>query len=106
MLPKVLDDNDYYRLPCLYHGFVRRSVVDRVKRRQGRFFLSSQVDTLSLIALSMEKIRYAFSSSPLVINGGSARSNGASHFGGGTAKEKTLWKQEDELGFLPGFELR
>lgn len=58
----------------------------------------------SSIALSMEGIRYAFSRSPLIINGGSSRSNGASHFGGGTDKEKNLWKQEDDLGFLPGFD--
>ena len=104
MLLKVLDHSDYYRLPCLYHGFVRRTVVERVKQRQGRFFLSSQVDMYSSIALSMEGIKYAFSKSPLVINGGSSRSNGASHFGGGSDKEKLLWKQEDELGFLPGFD--
>jgi GT2 family glycosyltransferase len=103
-LRHVLNDADYYRLPCLYHGFVKRSVVERIRVRQGRFFLSSQVDMFSAIALSMEGIRYAFSESPLVINGGSSRSNGASHFGGGDNKEKSLWKQEDDVGFLPGFE--
>lgn len=103
-LNELLDHGDYYRLPCLYHGFVRRSVVERVKQRQGRFFISCQVDMFSSIALSMEGIRYAFSRSPLIINGGSSRSNGASHFGGGTDKEKNLWKQEDDLGFLPGFD--
>ena len=25
----VLEDCDYYRLPCLYHGFVKRSVVEK-----------------------------------------------------------------------------
>ena len=101
---QLLDDCDYYRLPCLYHGFVRRSIVDHIRKRQGRFFLSSQVDMFSSIALSMEGIKFILSQSPLVINGASARSNGASHFGGGTGTEKSLWKQEDELGFLPGFE--
>jgi len=104
MLGQLLAHCDYYRLPCLYHGFVRRNVAERVKQRQGRFFLSSQVDMFSSIALSMEDINYAFSKSPLIINGGSARSNGASHFGGGTDLEKTLWKKEDDLGFLPGFD--
>lgn len=103
-LRHVLRDNDYYRLPCLYHGFVRRSVVDRIMQRQGRFFLSSQVDMFSSIALSMEGIRYAYSATPLVVNGASSRSNGASHFGGGAGAEKALWKVEDDLGFLPGFE--
>ena len=103
VLRRVLTDGDYYRLPCLYHGFVKRDLVDRVLRRQGRFFLSSQVDMFSAIALSMEGIDYAFSEAPLVINGGSSRSNGASHFGGGTDTEKGLWRREDDLGFLPGF---
>jgi glycosyltransferase involved in cell wall biosynthesis len=104
VLRKLLSDCDYYRLPCLYHGFVKRSVVERIKQKHDRFFLSSQVDIFSAIALSAEGIRYAFSKSPLVINGGSKRSNGASHFGGGGEKEKALWKIEDDLGFLSGFE--
>lgn len=95
---------DYYRLPCVYHGFVRRDVIEKIKRRQGRLFLSSQVDMYSAVALSMEDVPYAFSRAPLVINGGSKRSNGASHFGGGGEKERTLWKKEDDLGFLGGFE--
>jgi glycosyltransferase involved in cell wall biosynthesis len=103
-LRRVLANHDYYRLPCLYHGFVKRSIVERVKRKQGRFFLSSQVDMYSAIALSMEGISYAYSQAPLVINGASSRSNGASHFGGGAQQEKTLWQQEDDMGFLPGFE--
>jgi glycosyltransferase involved in cell wall biosynthesis len=100
----ILSDNDYYRLPCLYHGFVKRALVERIRQRQSRFFLSSQVDMFSAIALSMENVRYAFSHAPLVINGGSGRSNGASHFGGGTSVEKAMWKAEDDLGFLQGFE--
>lgn len=100
----ILSDCDYYRLPCLYHGFVKRDLVERIRQRQGRFFLSSQVDMFSAIALSMEGVSYAFSQAPLVINGGSGRSNGASHFGGGTSVEKALWKAEDDLGFMPGFD--
>jgi Glycosyl transferase family 2 len=103
-LRRLLHDHDYYRLPCLYHGFVKRSVVERIQQKQGRFFLSSQVDMYSAIALSMEGISYAYSQAPLVINGASSRSNGASHFGGGAQQEKTLWQQEDDMGFLPGFE--
>ena len=104
MLRSLLDDNDYYKLPCLYHGFVRRAAIERVRARQDRFFLSSQVDMFSTIALSNEDLTYALAEDPLVINGGSSRSNGASQFGGGGTTEKTLWKQEDDLGFLPGFE--
>lgn len=104
ILRTLLRHNDYYRLPCVYHGFVRRSLVERVIEKQGRFFLSSQVDIFSSIALSMEGIRYAFLKSPIVVNGASRRSNGASHFGGGDEQEKSLWNSEEDVGFLPGFE--
>ena len=103
-LKTLLEHCDYYRTPCLYHGFVKKDVVDRIAQRQGRFFLSNQVDIFSAIALSAENLRYAYSQSPLIINGGSGRSNGASHFGGGGDQEKKLWMQEDDIGFLPGFE--
>lgn len=102
-LAHVLDHADYYRLPILYHGFVARGPIDRIRARQGRFFLSNNPDIYSAIALSMENLRYAFCHSPLVVNGASARSNGAAHFGGAPEKEKQLWKQEDELGFITGF---
>lgn len=101
-LRSVLATSDYYRLPCVYHGFVTRRLIE--KARKERFFLSSQVDIYSAIALSMEDVTFAYSRHPLVINGGSARSNGASHFGGGTSEERAKWKQEDDLGFLPGFD--
>jgi len=102
-LRHLLRDSDYYKLPCIYHGFVRASRVAELRERQGRLFLSSQVDMFSTIALSMENIGFAYSASPLVINGGSSRSNGAAHFGGGADEEKRRWVAEDELGFLPGF---
>lgn len=100
----LLKDGNYYNLPCIYHGFVRKSLIDKIKDKQGRFFLSSQVDMFSSIALSMEDICYRYSLSPYFINGGSARSNGASHFKGGTEQEKNLWRIEDDLGFLPAFQ--
>ncbi|MEO5493522.1 MAG: glycosyltransferase family 2 protein [Sphingomonas sp.] len=102
-LRSLLTDDNYYKLPCVYHGFVRRSVVKEIQQKQGRMFLSSQVDMFSAIALSMEAVRYVFSRTPFIVNGGSQRSNGAAHFGGGGQEEKALWKKEDDIGFLPGF---
>ena len=104
VLRNVLDDADYYKLPILYHGFVKREPVEKIRGRQGRFFLSNNTDIYSAIALSMEGLRYAFSAAALVVNGASSRSNGASHYGGAPELEKQLWKKEDDLGFLPGFE--
>jgi glycosyltransferase involved in cell wall biosynthesis len=103
-LRPLLRTNDYYRLPCIYHGFVTRAATDRVIARQGRFFVSSIVDCASTIALSLDDIPFGFYRSPLVINGGSRRSNGASQFGGGSETEQANWKVEDDLGYLPGFD--
>lgn len=103
-LRPLLRDDDYYRLPCIYHGFVAREAVERVIRRQNRFFVSSIVDVASTMALCLDDVCYGFLASPLVINGGSRRSNGASQFGGGSEDEQANWKVEDDLGFLPGFD--
>jgi len=103
-LSTLLYHADYYRLPCLYHGFVRRAPVERIRTRQGRFFLSNNPDIYSAVSLSMEGLDYVYSLAPLIVNGGSSRSNGASHFGGAPELEKQLWIQEDNLGTLPGFE--
>lgn len=100
----VLRHCDFYRLPCLYHGFVRRDAVQRVARPQARFFLSSIVDVYSAIALSMLDLRYAYSQTPLFINGASRRSNGVAHFETTGGEEKARWNEEDDLGFLPGFD--
>lgn len=103
-LHTLLQDDNYYALPCVYHGFVARSAIERASKPQGRFFVSSIVDCASAIALSMLDLTYAFSHAPLVINGGSVRSNGASQFGGGSEEEQANWKVEDDLGYLPGYD--
>jgi glycosyltransferase involved in cell wall biosynthesis len=100
----LLGDNDYYRLPCIYHGFVARAAVERYCTRMGRLLLSSIADAASTFALCLDDIHFAWTAEPLVINGGSVRSNGASQFGGGGKKERENWKAEDDLGFLPGFD--
>lgn len=102
-LRSLLRHGDYHKLPCIYHQFVRRKIIDKVRARQGRLILSSQVDMYSTIAMSMEDIPFAYSECPFVINGSSRRSNGVSHFSGDDATEKQLWKREDDVGFLAGF---
>ncbi len=102
-LYRLLDHKDYFLLPCLYHAFVRRSVIERLRARYTRLFLSSQIDMFSSIVLSREDITYALLDYPIVINGGSARSNGASQAGVAPSAETVLFKKEDDIGFLPGF---
>jgi len=103
-LRALLVDDNYYALPCIYHGFIARSAIERARAPQGRFFISSIVDAASSIAVGMLDIAYAYSRSPLIINGGSRRSNGASQFGGGSEQEQASWKVEDDLGYLPGYD--
>lgn len=103
-LRRLLSDDNYYALPCVYHGFVAREAITRASAPQGRFFVSSIVDCASAVALGMLDLDYAYSHAPLVINGGSRRSNGASQFGGGAEQEQANWKIEDDLGFLPGYD--
>lgn len=103
-LRHLLRDNDYYKLPCIYHGFVTKAAIERYSSRHGRFLLSGIADAASTFALCLDNIRFAWTPEPLVINGGSVRSNGASHLGGGSQLEKQNWKVEDDLGFLPGFD--
>jgi glycosyltransferase involved in cell wall biosynthesis len=38
----LLKHSDYYRLPCLYHGFVKRHLVDDFRIKHGRVFLYTQ----------------------------------------------------------------
>lgn len=102
-LRSILKDDDYYKVPCIYHGFIRKSVVEAIRERQGEFFLSSQVDIYSSIALSMENISYIYTDAPLIVNGGSGRSNGASHFCKQLSIEKKLFQKEDDCGLLIGF---
>lgn len=70
----------YARLPCLYSGIVRRTLVDSVVRMStnGRFFNAVSPDVYSGIALSMVADSYLLSAIPFSVNGASRHSNGTS----------------------------
>ncbi len=59
LLRHLLKDNDYYKLPCVYHGFVAKTAIDRYASRMGRFLLSGIPDAASTFALCLEDIRFA-----------------------------------------------
>lgn len=68
----------YKRLPWIYTGgFVKRSAIDRVMARSGRFFSSIIPDVYSGIAIASVLPRFGFSDVPCTIEGTSRHSNGA-----------------------------
>jgi hypothetical protein len=105
-LNKVLNGNlPYQEIPIAYHGFVAASKLSRLRETQGRVFLSNQLDMYSALALAHLVPEYVHSRTPLIINGTSSRSNGASHFGlTKNTTEKANWDKENDLQPLPPFE--
>jgi hypothetical protein len=68
----------YKSLPWIYTGgFVRRQIVDQVKARAGKFFLSINPDVYSGIAVASVIARFGRSLEPFTIEGTSRHSNGA-----------------------------
>jgi hypothetical protein len=70
----------YERLPCLYNGVVRTSLLTSLRDRStnGIFFNSISPDIYSAIALSATIGRYLLSEYPFTVNGASRHSNGSS----------------------------
>ncbi len=105
LLYNLLKTGKYQELPCMYYGFVRKVVYDKIIQRQGRFFLSNQPDIYSTITLCMHDVKFSYSNLHLAIAGISGGSNGGRMFTSETVgMYKEQWKAEDDIGFLPGFE--
>jgi hypothetical protein len=95
----------YQEIPIAYHGFIAASELSKLRATQGKIFLSNQLDMYSALALAHLVPEYVYCRAPLVINGTSTRSNGASHFGHTkSTAEKSNWEKENDLLPLPPFE--
>jgi Glycosyl transferase family 2 len=105
-LDRVLNGNlAYQEIPIAYHGIVAATELAKLRQLQGKVFLSNQLDMYSALALSHLIPEYVHSRAPLVINGTSSRSNGASHFRQTKSTlEKSNWDRENDLHPLPPFE--
>lgn len=70
----------YTKLPCLYNGIVRKSLIDelRMKSTNGVFFNSISPDVYSGIVLSQVVGNYLSTDFPFSVNGASRHSNGTS----------------------------
>jgi glycosyltransferase involved in cell wall biosynthesis len=67
---------DYSTLPMLYNSFVKRSLVQRVRDRYGKYFFGSLPDVTSGIINAVESDFFVRSSRPLSIAGISGHSYG------------------------------
>lgn len=70
----------YNRLPCLYNGIIRKSLLNEIKEKSinGVFFNSISPDVYSGIVLSMVVKEYLHTDFPFSVNGASRHSNGTS----------------------------
>lgn len=69
----------YTNLPMLYNSAVKKDILIKLKGETGRLFRSITPDVYSGYALAYISDNYLSLGKPLSINGGSAKSNGASH---------------------------
>jgi len=81
VLKRVAEFREWYgRLPVLYHGFVKRSVLDRIRNSQGRIFKRIIPDVYSDLVLAAVMDRYAHFDGCLSFGGQGAKSNGANFY--------------------------
>jgi len=82
-------------LPLLYHGIVKRSVLDKIYEIGGTFFPGPSPDIANGVALCFTAKVYARVDFPIVISGASARHAGGIH------KLKNRLAKIEDCPFLP-----
>lgn len=91
-------DINYYILPMVYYSFVKRELIDRVKKVSGSFFSNSiSPDIYSGIILSHYVDKYMISSRPFTIAGLSSKSNGLNSLSGKKNKITQEFKKKQNL---------
>lgn len=103
MTAVVKGKKGYGSLPWVYEGgFVKRSVMDGIKSRMGRYFSSMNLDAYSAMAVASVLPSYHWHGSPLAIAGTCAKSNGQLWLDGKELKTSEFqFLQETELPFHP-----
>jgi glycosyltransferase involved in cell wall biosynthesis len=71
---------DYSRLPMIYNSFVRRTVIDRVRKQASCYFLGFAPDVTSGIVNAAHTSQFALMSRPLSMTGLSGHSTGHTAF--------------------------
>lgn len=85
---------DYSGLPRLYHGIVKKEILQRVKKRIGSYLVGSCPDIAFSIELAMELDSHAYINYPITIFGASRNS------GGGLTASKKHFMRIEEATFL------
>jgi hypothetical protein len=79
VLKKVIEMREWYgRLPYLYHGFVKREVLDRVRSSEGVIFKRIAPDIYSDFVLAVHISSFIRASYCFTVGGQGEKSNGAS----------------------------
>lgn len=86
--------------PSVYHGAVHRELIERIRARHGRYFLSFIVDYASAIANLAEINAFLRYDAPLTILGASGKSNSA----GLSAEGEAARRFDDVIAENPGLE--
>lgn len=82
-------------LPLLYHGIVRRSILDKIYEKGNTYFPGPSPDIANGVALSLTNCKYLKIDMPIIISG-------ASKFhSGGVRKMKNRACDIDQVSFLP-----
>ena len=82
-------------LPCVYHGIVKRNVLEKVYHKTGTYFPGPSPDMANAIALALSSSKHVFYDYPIVIAGKGAKS------GGGLGARHEHCNQINQLSFLP-----
>jgi glycosyltransferase involved in cell wall biosynthesis len=81
-------------LPRIYHGFVRRSIMNQLKLLTGNFFPGPSPDMANAIGVSLIVNSYLFYDAPLIISGASVKSTAGQ---GSLKKHSGLINQQAHL---------
>lgn len=84
-----------YQLPSLYHGLVKISVLQEVKKRFGTYFPGPSPDMACAVALAFTLKKYYFINYPVSITGASKNS------AAGLGVRKAHYAELQNLNFLP-----
>ena len=69
LLKQGFQDYQHLSVPRLYHGLVKREILDSIKAKTGRFFGGLTPDMYMIVALSLMCKKVVFSKMPITISG-------------------------------------
>ncbi len=93
---------DYFKLPKIYHGIVKRSLIEELHKISGKYFDGISPDYYAAFSLALIVKKFCIIDYPITIVGASAKSNTAKTDGGKFAKDHlSEYEAIDWPFFLP-----